>query len=414
MPNPAQTTKILVITSKDEIETSIHTALVNENDYELLENRYIKEGVIQAVQFLVPDIILLDYEFYEGETLFDTIDEIAVKFPASAIIVFIPEEEIRHSNRVMLAGARSFLTLPFSQINLMTTLRRIRELNARKVVSNAQVFSSPAVTRRTIVVFSPKGGVGSSTLAINMAIALYQECKQEVLLVDGKHLFGDLAIMLNLRSGNSIADLISHTGTLDETLIKQVVLKHVSGIKVLPSPFSISVAQGIRPDDLYKVILGLQKVFSNIIIDAGNYLNDIAVTYMDSAFRVIVPVTPDLAALRNARQFLDVCRSLSYPQDKVLILLNKAGRKTDIGSNEIEKVLHTKVFGVIPTDDQIVQASLNEGVPLILKKSNHPISKAVKKVTNQILSSFNTAAAAPVTHSTENASEVLSKSSRLG
>jgi len=410
MPKTTEPAQVLVVTKDSLIAQSVQSAFSKESDFKLLDSSYLSEGIIRAIQILEPDIVLIDYNF-DPEGIYDTIDDIAMKFSNIAVVVILPETEIHNSNRVILAGARAFLLNPFSQINLLSTLRRIRELSSRMATSQAQSGSGAIITSasKTYVVFSPKGGVGCTTVATNLAIALYQVLGEEVLLVDGKHLFGDVALMLNLRTANSIADLIPHAGSLDDNLIRQVVSQHVSGIHVLPCPFSISVAQGIRADDIYRVILGLQRAYTNVVVDGGSNLSDEVVTYMDAAFRVILVMNPDLASLRDARQFLDICRTLSYPHEKILLLLNNVGRKAELGLADIEKVLRTKVFGMIPSDDNIALSCVNEGIPIILKKSNHAISKTYRKVAKD-LAEMSSASLA----TSEKSFEVLSKTSRLG
>ena len=231
--------------------------------------------------------------------------------------------------------------------------------------------------------------MGTSTIAVNLAISLQNLLKEDVLLIDGKHLFGHLALYCNIRTNNSITDLIAHAGSLDAQLIKQVVEKHNSGIYVLPSPASIVEAQGIKAKDLFKVLQGLQSVFPHIVVDGGNNLNENAVTYMDISDKVLLVLNPDLASMRDVRQFLDLSIStLSYPKEKTLLVLNLSGRKEDIKKDEIEKILKREIFGTIPSDANLVLGSINEGVPLILKKSRHPISKAINEIAKELIDSL--------------------------
>lgn len=239
----------------------------------------------------------------------------------------------------------------------------------------------------TLTVFSPKGGVGTTTIAINLAISLHKLIKEDVLVVDGKHLFGHLALYSNLRTNNSINDLIAHAGSLDDHLINQVVIQHNSGIYLLPSPTSIVEAQGIQPKELFRVIQSLKKIFPYIIVDGGNHLSDNAVTYMDTSDRIFVVLQSDLASIRDVKQFLELTTTvLSYPEEKTLLLLNLSGRKENIKKEEIEKILARNIFGTIPSDENIALSAINEGVPLMVKKPRHAISKAINEISEKILS----------------------------
>jgi pilus assembly protein CpaE len=219
---------------------------------------------------------------------------------------------------------------------------------------------------------------------------------------------------LNLRTGNSITDLITHAGTLDQRLIKQVVVRHVSGVYVLPSPNSITEAQGIRPEDLFKVVQALQHVFPNIIVDGGNNLNENTVTYMDLSDRILLVLNPDLASLRDVRQFIEVTKTLSYPQQKTQLILNLIGRKADVKREEIEQILNMKIFGRIPADENLALTSLNEGVPIVLKNPRHPVSKSYEEITSALVKQIKEMNAEYLATVKSESSEILKKSSKLG
>ncbi len=408
-PEPTQ---LLLLSKNEQLTDHIQAALAAEEDFKLMETPLLKEGINAVIVAVQPDVILLDAQFIEGD-LFTEIDALSARFPTIPVVALLPAGDVTLSNQVILAGARAFLFYPLSQNDLLSTLRRVRELLVRSGKTAEQPTVAPAAGKKMFVVFSPKGGVGVSTTAINLAISLHQQIKDEVLLVDGKHLLGHISLMLNLRIGNSITDLIPHAGRLDATLVKQVVTQHGSGLHVLPSPIAISKAQGIRPDDLYRVILGLQSVYSTIIVDGGNFLNENLVTYMDAADHILLVVNPNLPSLRDARQFLDISHTLSYSREKILVLLNQSGRKSDVKLTEIEQALRTRMFGVIPTDEEAVLSSINEGVPLILKKANHPISKAYAKIARTIADTL--LPTGSKAHSGAGGFvDVLRKSSRLG
>lgn len=158
----------------------------------------------------------------------------------------------------------------------------------------------------------------------------------------------------------------------------------------------------------------LQNVFPNIIIDGGSYLSENTVTYMDSSDRILLVLNPDLASLRDVRQFMDVAKSLSYPPEKTLLILNLTGRKADVKREEIENILKMKLFGRIPADENLALSCLNEGVPIILKNPHHAISNAIRdiakgleKVIAQLKTEF-------IQKTKSASSDALSKSSKLG
>jgi pilus assembly protein CpaE len=414
MPTSIEKRRILPISKSPEMIEDVRKAIGEQPDLLLLDPIADGKDLIYEIATLAPDVILLDFE-YQKHGIFELVDKIANDFQGSALIVSLPESEITNSERIILSGARAFLISPIKKENLLRTVRRVMELMTRnQVIPRGIEEDTGARPKNTFTVFSPKGGAGTSTVAINLAIALHQTLHEDVLIIDGKHLFGHVALCLNIRTGNSITDLLSHIGQLDPHLVKQVAVRHISGVYVLPSPDSISEAQGIRPDDIYKMLQMLQGVFPNIVIDGGSYLSDNTVTYMDSSDRILLVLNPDLASLRDARQFIEVTKSLSYPPEKTLLILNLTGRKADVKREEIEDILKMKLFGRIPADENLALSSLNEGVPIILKNPHHPISNAIKDIAKGLEKIILQLKADYIQRSKSASIDALSKSSKLG
>ena len=408
-------TSVVVITHNLNLGKEIQHALEKETGFALLKILTQPDELGGMIQPTHPSIILIDYEIDDEAAVLKTIDKIASRYLSAAIVPVLPESRIQFSNQVMLAGARAFITVPFREDNLVNTLRRVRELLYRNLYISREVTVPPGRGNhsRMSVVYSPKGGVGCTSVAINLAIALHQQTKGKVLLLDGRQILGHVALMLNLRTGNSLTDLLSNAEKLDEALIGQVVAEHVSGVTILASPTSFERSEHLQPDILYKVLQALKAIYPVIIVDGGSHLDDNLVTYMDMADNILLVVNPNLAALRDARQFLNFARTLSYADEKISLVLNQSGHKADVKLNDIEKVLHSKIMGTIPADEDMMLSCLNDGVPIVLKKSQHPISKAFKALSAALMKTLATLPP-PGSERINPASDVLRKSSYLG
>ncbi len=385
MLNSTELSTVLLVSKNQAVIEATQACISAVESLRLIDNLVTPENLIKVIAETKPNVILLDFDYQTSP--FILIDSIASRYPGSAVISILPESELLNSDKVVLSGARAFLLFPYRADTLATTIQRTVELMMRHQNYSQQVpdQEEEIASSNFITVFSPKGGVGTTTIATNLAISLHKTLKEDVLLVDGKHLFGHAALYLNLRTGNSINDLIAHAGFLDQRLIKQVVIKHISGIHVLPSPISIPEGQGIRPENLFKVIQSLQQTFPHIIVDGGNNLNENTVTYMDSSDRILLVMSPDLASMRDAKQFMEIAGSLSYSKEKTLLILNVAGRKADVKKEQIEAILKMNIFGTIPADENSALSSLNEGIPIILKNPRHPISKAISEITKDLI-----------------------------
>jgi len=387
---PSTTNKsIRVVTIGDPgpIQQQIIAALNSQNEFQLVEVLNSAERLARDIGVAKPELILIEPTLADLPTV-DMIDDLALQFPEAGIIAILPEEDSTMIQQVTLAGARAFLIQPFTQINLLSTLRRVNVLESRRRASlPAGLGQSDKATRplRNLTVFSPRGGVGCTTVAINMAILFKEQTGKQVLLMDGKQFFGHMDVMLNIRSQNTVADLIPHANSLDERLVQDVVSPHASGIHVLLGPSSLQVTQGIRPDDLYTVFVSLQRMYDYIVVDGGNALTENTVTLMDATDRILLLTTPDLASLHDVSRFIQISRSLAYPPDKLLLCLNREGLKGGVKVGDIEAALQAKLFARIPDDSANALRSVNRGIPMVLRYGRSPVSRALRQLSTSLL-----------------------------
>lgn len=377
-------TTILLVSKSPSVIDDTRAALIEEDTLNLFEREMNLNNFHQIIAEIQPNMILIDFEF-RRQALY-LVHKIALVYPMIAVVAILSQTKMNYSDRAVQSGARAFIQHPFAPESLVPTLKQVMAPLGNLQMFSPQPFplSDNNKPKNTFTVFSPKGGAGTSTIATNLAISLHQSLNEDVLLIDGKHLFGHIALYLNIRTGNSITDLLAHADLLDQRLIKQVVEQHTSGIHVLPSPTSIDAAQEMLPETLFKVIQCLQHVFPNIVIDGGSHLDENAVTYMDTSDKILLVLNPDLASIRDVRQFMEIAATLGYPKDKTLLILNLTGKKIDVKRDEIENILQMNILGKIPADEGLAMSSLNEGVPIVVKKPRHSISKAYAKIATEL------------------------------
>ena len=405
---------VFAISSNASILEIIKTTLDNEKSFSLFEFQETGGDIMTEMERLQPNCVLLDYLFQSTNSL-DLIDRITLQFPEMIVVIILPHDKISEANRAILAGARAFMVHPFSQKDVLDTLKQVKELYKRSHQGKIDENKASMAANGTFSVFSPKGGVGCSTVAINLSIAMAEELKQEVLLMDGKLFFGALDVLLNLKTQNSISDLIPHIGSLDEELLHDVISEHPTGIKVLPAPLSPITAQGIRPEELHHIISAVQGIYSKVVIDGGNYLNENTVTLMDASHKILLVIHPEITSLRDASRFIEICYStLSIPKDKLLLVVNEYDHRDGISLGDIERTLQMKAFATLPWDARTPLQSVNRGVP-IYKQGKTPLRKSFEVMAKNLAKYFNEDKADIQPAGTKKTfADVLSKSSRLG
>jgi pilus assembly protein CpaE len=416
-PAPKQI-RVVALCDPGATQQQITEALKAQNEFVLADIIASKEMLVRQIRAAEPDILLVDSRM-GGESTIDIIDDLAAQFATSAVVAILANNDPLVAQQVMLAGARAFLIAPFSQINLLSTLRRVSELEGRRQLSQTYVSSQLIESTRplrSVTVYSPRGGTGVTSIAANTAIALAEETGKKVLLFEGKVFFGHLEVMLNLKVQNALSDLIPHANNLDEGLIRDVVCPHPSGIHVLLAPNNVQIAQGIRAEDIYNIFTGVARYYDYTVVDGGGILNDISVTLMDATDRIMLVTTPDLASLHDTSRFLQLSRSLAYPTDKILMILNKAGVEGGVKLKDIETVLHHQVYHQIANDSANVLRSINRGIPFLVYYPRSNASKSIQQLARKLISiSLREMGREAIPASGDKASrDLLMASSRLG
>jgi pilus assembly protein CpaE len=227
---------------------------------------------------------------------------------------------------------------------------------------------APEAGGKLIAVYSPKGGVGCTLLAINAATAMTQIDKSlNIAVVDCKVQFGDVKIGLDMRADRSLLDLVNNIDELDLDLIESAMVRDDrSGLRALLAPPRPEQADLVEAEHVQAILRRLKKIFDYVFVDMGSTLRELELAIFDQADRIMLVATPDLPAITGARNFFELLGVLGYPREIVLLVLNKAGSNASLNARMIQNHLKHQVFAEIPIEDRIVQHSVNHGIPYII------------------------------------------------
>jgi pilus assembly protein CpaE len=242
--------------------------------------------------------------------------------------------------------------------------------------------------RRAFVtsVFSPKGGVGKSVVAVNLAAALARSSGEPVVVLDLDLQFGDVAVMLRLQPLHTFTDAISAGDLLDETLLRSFLARHEkSGVYVLSAPTSPSESDHVDAAAMLRVLDLLRDMFGHVVIDTPPHLSEVVLQAVAESDLVSFIVAMDVPSVKNARLGLQAFSLLQLPLAKVVLLLNRAGSKVHLAPHDIERVLEMKVDLSLPSDVAVTQ-SINQGVPVLLEYPRAPFSGQMLLLADLVLS----------------------------
>lgn len=387
--------RVLIVDDIPETRENLRKLLFFESDIEVVGAATNGEEGIQMAAELQPHIVLMDINM-PGLDGISASEAITQKVPFAQIIMMSVQGEADYLRRSMLAGAREFLIKPFSSDELISSIRRVYQLGASRREQARRVIPGPGyagaesarqaeVDGKVIAIFSPKGGVGCSTLAVNLAVAIQQTPGHKVAIMDTSFQFGDIAVLLNIQAKRTIADLASQIDELDLDMLDTVLASHKSGIKALLAPPRPEIADLIKPDMIPRILGQMRRAFDFIVVDTSSTLQDIVLNVLDESDLIVLLTTPEIPAIKNAKLFFELTEALEYPPGKTKLVLNKADRRINIRAEHIQANIKYKVDGQLPLDERTVITAVNQGVPYVLAHRNSPLTEATVKLAQYLM-----------------------------
>lgn len=387
--------RVLVVDDIAETRENVRKLLQFESDIEVIGTARSGKEAVQLADELKPDVILMDINMPDMDGITAT-GLIRQRNPISQIVFLSVQGDPNYMRRAMQAGAHDFLTKPPMADELISAVRRAGQMAQMERSRTAQVAASVAaataqptmgggfVNGRVIMVYSPKGGTGVTTLAANLAITLHND-ETRAALVDGNLQFGDVSIFLNEQGKNTILDLAPRADELDPDIVDGVLLKHAaSGIRVLAAPAKPEHADHVSADQFSKLVKYLRQVYAYVVVDTAHTLNDITLAALDASDVVVLVCTQDIPAIKNVRLFLDLLSTIGVQRERLCLVMNKYDKRISITPEKISENLKQPVVGVIPLEEAVVIPSVNRGVPFMVDNKTKTVARSVFALAESI------------------------------
>ncbi len=395
--------RVLIVDDIPETRDHLAKLLGFESDIEVVGSAASGAEALSVATSMLPDVILMDINMPDMDGITAT-EQLSAEVPTAAVVMMSVQGEADYLRRSMLAGAREFLVKPFSSDELTASIRQVysreRDKANRLLISNPVVAPRSASDRepgQVVAVFSPKGGVGRTTVAVNLAVAAATELGRKVVIVDGSFQFGDVGVLLNLNPKNkSIADLVPELEAGEAESIDTFVINHSSGVRVLLAPPSPEMAELITPSGVKRVLEVLRESNDLVIVDCSSYFNDTTLAILDASDVILTMLTLEITSIKNMRLFLEVADQLGYDSRKMRLVLNRADSTLGIRVADVEHSIGRKVDHSIVSDGRSVVYALNRGVPFFLSNRETQVSQDILRLATTLVGEASSNVAAPV------------------
>ena len=324
-----------------------------------------------------PDVIVLAMEEPVARAA-QAMSSLADALPNTPIIVYSSLSDAVSVRRAMVSGARDYLVKPPRPEELARAIYSVLEQEERRRTRLTGDTASTAARGTVITVFGAKGGIGKTTISTNLAAALQKNTDSSVAIVDMDTRFGDVAIMMDVVVEFSIADVGRNIDTVDRESISDYLVRHSSGVEILPAPLHPSEWGALHRQHIGKVIDLLSQTRDYVIVDTPGAFNELVATALEAAHIILLVTSMDIASIKDTALALEMLRAASVPEDKVKLIINHSTSSNSLRPEDVERVLEYEVYWRSP-HDVAVSSSNQLGQPIILAK---PYARASRAITD--------------------------------
>lgn len=389
--------RVLIVDDIAETRENVRKLLQFESDVEVVGTARTGREGIQLAMEMNPDVVLMDINMPDIDGITAT-ENIRQQSPHIQVVILSVQGDPNYMRRAMLAGARDFLTKPPMGDELISAIKRAGEMahlerakGAKQQMAmgaasgpSAMGGFSAAPQGKIVVVYSPKGGTGCTTIAVNLAIALNNE-ETRTVLVDGNLQFGDVAVFVNEQGKNTILDIAPRVDDLDAEIIEEILIRHeASGIRILAAPQRPELAEKVSADQFMKVLQFMQRIYSYVVVDTSSILTDVILSAIDLSDVVVIVTTQEIPAIKNSRLILDLLSTMGISKERIIFAMNRFDKRISITPERVGENLKHEISAVIPLDEKVAITAVNRGVPFMLDNKSQLIGRGIFSLAETI------------------------------
>ncbi len=362
--------RLLVVEDVPQVASHVRSLLNAQSQIKMLDVVTSGDRAVPSVSEMKPDVVLVDALLQGRVSGQQVADQIRKAEPHVGVIMLtVPQNPVSEDPD---RGIDAVLKMPFSGFDLTTMIRKVAESRAVESSRSGSLV---------VTLFSPKGGVGRTTLAYNIAVALGQN--HRVCLIDGSLQFSDLRGLLRVPAvAPSIVNL--PTDRIREQDLGDVTWRDPSGIDLLLAPPRVEMAEMVTTRDIEKVLSLLRQLYEFVIIDTRAALSEDVLVFLDSADLILQVLTYDSMAIRSLAMAGETFQAIGYPPSKIATILNRSDASGGFDKADVEGAIGSRIDYEVVSDGRLVLASNNEGSAFVTSSPESPIAQGVRRIADSL------------------------------
>lgn len=371
----------VIIDSEETSRELIASYLETVDDINIIQQF---KDILSAQDYIIenrPPLVIVDITKKTNISL-DIISKLTTLVKNIKIIVLSYDTESDIVIKALRAGAREFLVKPLIEKDFVASVKKMKDLILGNINDTTKC--------KVITTFSNKGGIGKTSIAVNLAMEIANITKEKVALVDLNMQMGDITTFLNLDPSFDTSYVINNLDRIDETFLLTTLEQYnKTSLYVLADPPDIEQAEIITSEDITTLINILRNVFSYIVIDTTSSFDAKTITALDNSDLILLISIINLPSIRNCQRCFDLFKKLGYSKDKIKLIINRYMDADDIKIEDVEEVLDHKVFFKIPNNYYTIINSINKGIPICDAAPNSNICKSFKQLGAMLSDNYN-------------------------
>lgn len=385
--------RLVMIVGQVDERVKLKKAFLVEQNFEVIGETDNAADGLKMVKELNPSVILVDSELAgENPDGLACSETLSIQAPTTDIVMISGEgADGLFLRKAMLAGVRQVLPKPYDAGDLVEIIKLVADISEKKKEALSAIVGTKeeeVINAKLMTIFSTKGGVGRSLVAINLACALKKLTGKKVCLVDLDLQFGDVSIMMHIQPKNTIAALareIADSGTLEDDLLMAHLVQHEgSGVHVLTAPVRPDEADLVKGPHIDQILRKMKEKFHYIVVDTPAFLSDTVLTALELSDVILLLLTMELPTIKDGKLMMEIMQTFGYSSDKVKIIMNRESKDSAFKKADIEKTLEAEVAATIPSEGAAVMPAVNEGEPVYLRAPDSMVAKAMNELVKMI------------------------------
>ena len=371
----------VMLVSKLERNINAMKEKIDDEEISIIGESSTGSVALDKIENLLPDVIIMMMSNGDNDVL-SLAERVILHRPRTHVILLTEYLDVEILQSAINIGAHNVKEFPASAKELSEYIKSVYHNETARInaLSEKQNLSWMS---RVVTIFGAKGGLGKTTIAVNLAVKLAQRNKK-VVLVDLDLQFGDIHIFMDIDPSDTIAELVQEFFSANIDSVRSFMTVHSSGVHILCSPKSPEYAEAISAEKIQSLLGLLRSYYDYVIIDTPPFFTEVSLTALESSSTILFVTGLDISILKNSKVSLSLLDSLQQTE-KIRLIVNRAVDMSSITVNDVQSILGCPIWAKIPSDYKVAVTALNRGIPFVLSNPVSKLSQSIEDVVRLLL-----------------------------